>query len=172
MRDRVTIRLAAASIGLALAGLALYVVVGGRLQLGEPRRPAHKDLPPGLDLRAATPETSLIETPHREDWGTFVPFPGSSLLCRQHVTGAGTAAPHIVWALYATDRPPNEVRAFYAEHPGREKAEPPAEVQLRVGKTVLAAYPAASAAYPRCGVEPKTTDRTAIVVSAFLSSGQ
>jgi hypothetical protein len=173
VRARVKIRLAAMGIGVAIAGLALYVVAGDRLQLAEPHRPARENPVPGVSFRAATSEISLLQTPQPERWvGVFVAFPGSRKLCQQHVTGAGTGAPHIIWALYATDRPPGEVRVFYAEHPGKEAAEAPAEVTLRVGKKLLVAYPATSKVHPRCGVEPKTTDQTAIVVSELLSAGQ
>jgi len=125
-----------------------------------------------FSIGVALPSLGGDDTPAtpKEKWlDTFTPFPASRRLCQQHVSGAGAAAPHILWTLYATDRPPSEVRAFYDAHPGREKAEAPTEVQLRVGKRLLAAYPAASKVYPRCGVEPKATDKTAIVVSQMIS---
>jgi hypothetical protein len=124
------------------------------------------------EARSKEPEQSTsTQTANREQWvGAFAQFPGSRLLCQQHIAGTGPTAPHIVWYLYATDRPPNEVHAFYADHPGTEPSEFPAEVQLRVGKKVLAVYAASGREYPRCGVEPQTTDKTVIVISDFISS--
>jgi hypothetical protein len=104
--------------------------------------------------------------PQAERWlGVFASAPGARQLCRQHVSGAGPGAAHILWSLYATPLPPGEVRAFYARHPGLEQAPAPAVVQLRIGDKVLTAYPASSPAYPRCGVEPGPAHRTAVVVS-------
>lgn len=151
-----------ALLSTGIAGAALVALIFYGLS-----RPAQLPEPHRSRLSGSRP------TPQREIWvGVFRPFPGSRMLCQQHVTGAGVAAPRIVWALYATDRLPSEVRDFYAGHLGKETAEAPAEVQLRVGKKLLVAYAASSNVYPRCGVEPKTTDKTAIVVSELISSDQ
>ena len=117
----------------------------------------------GAETGGCQARLSPAESP--DGWGRFAAFPGARVLCRQHVTGAGPGAAHINWTLYATDRPASEVRAFYAGHAGRQDAAAPAEVEISLGKARLSAYPAAAPSYPRCGVEPKATDKTAIVVS-------
>ena len=118
-------------------------------------------------------QTGSNQTSRPKEWvASFERFPGSRLLCQQHVTGAGSGAPHIIWFLYATERPPSEVREFYTGRPGEERAEAPAEVQLRDGNKLLTVYPATSRVYPRCGVEPKATDKTVIIVSELISTGQ
>jgi hypothetical protein len=137
-------------------------------ELPEPHRTVDKAESGGINELA---QSGSSQTGQRDDGFVFALFPGSRLLCGQHDIGAG-AAPHVIWQLYATDRPTSEVRGFYAGHTGKERAEAPAEVKLRVGKNLLMAYPASSLAYPRCGVEPKTTDKTVIVVSVLIPSDQ
>ena len=113
------------------------------------------------------------QSPLLKEWvGSFERFPGARLLCQQHVTGAGSGAPHIIWFLYATERPTSEVREFYTKHPGEKRAETPVEFELRDGNKILTVYPSTSSAYPRCGVEPKATDKTVIIVSELISTGR
>ena len=102
--------------------------------------------------------------PPAEDWTIFRPYPGARRLCNQHVSGNTM---HITWVLYATEDPPERVRAFYEKNTSGAAVEKEGGklVNLRGPKKELLSIHGVQERYPSCGVAPSGRDRTVIVVS-------
>jgi hypothetical protein len=105
-----------------------------------------------------------------ERWiGIFQPFPGAELVCSGHVLGQSEGhRVEISFSLYSSVRSPSEVAKFYAEAHGLVLApgQDSVEVKSRDGQQVLSVVPV-SGPHPGCGVEPKPSAKTVMVVSSM-----
>jgi len=103
-----------------------------------------------------------------ERWlGVFRPFPGAKLVCSSHVLGQSEGHPmEISFRLYSSVRSPREVAKFYAEAHGLVLApgQDSIDVKAKDGQRVLSVVPV-SGPHPSCGIEPKASARTVMVVS-------
>lgn len=100
---------------------------------------------------------------------TFTAYQGARELCSQHVTGATM---HILWRAYVTVDATMDVIAFYVKAEDKEQLElGEHSLTLRRGDKVLSIHAASARDYPRCGADPRPGEKTVIIVSQAIRSG-
>ena len=106
----------------------------------------------------------------KEKWlDAFSAYPGARELCSQHVTGNTM---HILWRAYAAVDATKDVIAFYVQAEPKENIElSENSLTVRRGDKVLSVHAASATDYPRCGVDPRPGERTVLIVSHAMKSG-
>ena len=110
------------------------------------------------------------DEPSKRWLGVFQPFPGAELVSRGHILGENEDhRVEIDFSLYSSVQKPSEVAKFYAEAHGLTLApgQDSIEVKAKDGQRLLSVVPA-SGPHPSCGVEPKPSARTVMVVSLMI----
>ena len=101
------------------------------------------------------------------EWNGFAAYPGARQLCDQSVMGQpGGAMMEIHWRSYATPDATAKVIAFYEKTKVKDVEKGSDSVTFRLDKdTHLSVYAASAAHYTTCENNPKSDEKTVIVVS-------
>lgn len=136
----------------------VQITVGGSLESALKRF--------NLLLFAASILTLTAQNNGRE-WNGFAAYPGARQLCDQSVMGqAGGAMMEIHWRSYATPDATAKVIAFYEKTKVKDVEKDSDSVTFRLDEdTRLSVYAATAAHYPTCENQPKSDEKTVIVVS-------